>query len=209
MWVSGEARGSQEDLILHPGTRALLAQWLALKGERPAPARDDLDLKQFRRQAPWLFILEPAGEDHGFRYRLAGTALCSFLRREMTGADFLAGWERTERRAILQALGTVTTRLQPAHVRIRYLTDRGQHIGADLLALPMMARDGTSVHVLGGLFPHGNPEIWSYERLSPADLADLRLLARDGAGIIRAAAPAAAAQAPRKFRLISGGLDRP
>lgn len=205
MWVSGEARGSQEDLILHPGARMLLGQWLELKAGRAAPSRADLDLRQMRRQAPWLFILEPAGEGAGFAYRLAGTALCAFLRKEMTGQDVLAGWGRFERSALARALGTVTSRLQPAHFRIRFLTDRGQRIGADMLALPMMARDGKSVHVLGGLFPHGNPEIWSYDRLSPADLAGVRLF--DGKP--EPAGSRAAAQAPRKFRLISGGLDRP
>lgn len=204
MWVSGEARGSQEDLILHPGARMLLGQWLDLKAGRPAPSRADLDLRQLRRQAPWLFILEPAGEGPGFSYRLAGTALCAFLKTEMTGRDFLAGWGRFERGALAGALGTVTGRLKPAHFRIRYLTDRGQRIGADMLALPLTARDGRSVHVLGGLFPHGNPEIWSYDRLTPADLAGVRLF--DGRPDPGSLAPA---QAPRKFRLISGGLDLP
>lgn len=205
MWVSGEARGSQEDLILHPGARMLLGLWMDLKGERAAPARGDLDLRQVPRQAPWLFILEPAGEAQRFTYRLAGTGLCGFLRKEVTGADILAGWGRFERGAIARALSTVTGRLQPAHFRLRYLTDSGQRIGADMLALPITARDGRSVHVLGGLFPHANPDIWHYDTLSPADLAAVRLFdgrpeslgAREGA------------QAPRKFRLISGGLDLP
>ena len=201
MWVSGEARGSQEDLILHPGARQLLAQWLALKADRPAPPRNDLDLRQIRRQAPWLFILETAGEARSFSYRLAGTALCAFLKKEMTGTPFLAGWDRFERSAIAGALDAVTGRLQPAHFRLRYLSDRGQKIGADMLATPMMARDGRQVQVLGGLFPHGNPEIWTYDRLTPADLASVRLFDGAAAGTVP--------QAPRKFRLISGGLDQP
>ena len=205
MWVSGEARGSQEDLVLHPGAHALLERWITLKGERGAPGRDDLNLKQLRRLAPWLFILEPAADGLSYGYRLAGTALCAFLKREMTGSDFLAGWERFERGAIRGALGTVTGQLQPAHLRIRFRTDRGQKIGADVLALPMTARDGRAIHVLGGLFPHGSPEIWQYDRLVPADLAGLRLF--DGRA--DAAAGHLVAQAPRKFRLISGGLDHP
>ena len=204
MWVSGEARGSQEDLVLHPGARMLLGQWLDLKGNRPAPARGDLDLRQLRRLAPWLFILEPAGEANGFSYRLAGTGLCAFLKTEMTGTDFLSGWGQTEASAFSRALGAVTGRLQPAHFRIRYLTDRGQKIGADMLALPMTARDGRSIHVLGGLFPHGSPEIWTYDRLSPADRAGVRLFegSADHLGARMAPTPS------RKLRLIPGGLDR-
>ncbi|MCX7348325.1 MAG: PAS domain-containing protein [Alphaproteobacteria bacterium] len=182
MWVSGEARGSQEDLILHPGARLLLDTWLTLKGERAAPSRSDLDLRQMHRQAPWLFILEPVQGARTFTYRLAGTGLCGFLKQDMTGCDFLAGWER---------------------FRLRYLTDLEQRIGADMLALPMTARDGETVHVLGGLFPHGNPDIWSYERLAPADLAAVRLFGNKPEKIgVRPDV-----QAPRKFRLISGGLD--
>jgi hypothetical protein len=205
MWVSGETRGSQEELVLHPGARKLLGLWLDLKGERPAPARGDLDLRQFRRQAPWLFILEPAGEANAFTYRLAGTGICAFLKTEQTGTDFLAGWGSFEKGAIARALAAVTGKLQPAHFRIRYLTDRGQKIGADMLALPMMARDGRSVHVLGGLFPHGNPDIWTYGHLTPADLAGVRLF--DGKADPMGACPPA--QAPRKFRVIPGGLDVP
>ncbi|MEI8178228.1 PAS domain-containing protein [Aestuariivirga sp.] len=203
MWVSGEARGSQEDLILHPGARLLLDTWLTLKGERAAPLRSDLDLRQMHRQAPWLFILEPVQGARTFTYRLVGTGLCGFLKQDMTGCDFLAGWERFERGAISQALAAVTTKQQPAHFRLRYLTDLEQRIGADMLALPMTARDGETVHVLGGLFPHGNPDIWSYERLAPADLAAVRLFGNKPEKIgVRPDV-----QAPRKFRLISGGLD--
>lgn len=205
MWVSGEALGSQEDLILHPGARRLLDLWQGLKGERQLPGRADLDLRQLPRQAPWLFIVEPAGEALDYRYRLAGTGICGLLRREVTGTDFLAGWERFERGAIARALTAVTTRLRPAHFRLRFLTDRGQKIGADMLALPVLARDGTSIQVLGGLFPHASPEIWTYDTLTPTDLAAVRLLdvGRDSVAV------AEETHAPRKFRLISGGLDHP
>lgn len=205
MWVSGEARGSQEDLILHPGARSLLSLWQDLRGGRDLPHRADLDLRQMPRQAPWLFIVETAGEAPGFRYRLAGTGICGLLRREVTGTDFLAGWESFERGAIARTLRVVTHRLRPAHFRLRFLTDRGQKIGADMLALPMLARDGTNVQVLGGLFPHASPEVWHYDTLVPADLAAVRVL-EPGPGNIAVAEPA---QAPRKFRLISGGLDHP
>lgn len=182
----------------------LLGLWRDLKGDRPAPARGDLDLRQVRRQAPWLFILEPAGEANDFTYRLAGTAMCAFLKTEMTGASFFSGWDRFETGAISRALGAVTVKLQPAHFRLRYLTNRGQKIGADMLALPMTARDGYSVHVLGGLFPHGSPDIWSYDSLTPADLVGVRLF--DGkADELPVRMPP---EPPRRFRLIPGGLGR-
>ena len=204
MWVSGEPRGSQEDLVLHPGARLLLGLWLDLKGERPAPARADLELRQLRRQAPWLFILEPSGEANGFTYRLAGTAMCAFLKSEKTGANFLSDWGRPQAGAISRALGAVTARLQPAHFRLRYLTDQGQKIGADMLALPITARDGHSMHVLGGLFPHGSPDIWHYDSLTPSDLVGVRLF-NGKADDLPARVPV---QETPRLRLIPGGLGR-
>jgi hypothetical protein len=74
-----------------------------------------------------------------------------------------------------------------------------------MLALPMTARDGRNVHLLGGLFPHANPDIWHYDTLAPADLAAVRLLDGRPAGL----GARDVAHGPRKFRLISGGLDLP
>jgi hypothetical protein len=74
-----------------------------------------------------------------------------------------------------------------------------------MLALPMTARDGRNVHLLGGLFPHANPDIWHYDTLAPADLAAVRLFDGRPAGL----GARDVAHGPRKFRLISGGLDLP
>lgn len=194
MWVSGEARGSQAETELPPQAVMLLRIWQEMKGTRSAPERGDLDLRQLPRLVPWLFIAEP--RDTGFAWRLAGTGLCAFHGRELTGSDFLAGWERFEREAMGQALAAVTEGHDRAVMQLRFRTDRGQTIAAQLLALPMLAKDGAT-HVLGGLFPEDCRGLNHYDSLAPAELVQLRML--DGA--------MAETQARRKFRVISGGLD--
>ena len=200
MRVSGEARGSQVETILHPGARWLIATWVKAKGAKPRPDRADVDLAQVPRLAPWLFIAEatPAG---GYGYRLAGTGLCGFLGREVTGTDLLAGWDLFESGVIDRALRSVVRRNRLAHLRLRFLTDRGETVGADMPALPMTARDGT-VHVLGGLFPHADPKLWTYGSLAPVEVAAARVIDPK-----RQEIAAEDPQGRRKFRVISGGLD--
>lgn len=202
MWVSGEARGSQAET--EPGERAhlLLRVWQGLKGERSAPGRSDLDLRQLPRLVPWLFIAEPEVGSTGYHWRLAGTGIVQFLGCEVTGGDFLSGWERFERGVITKALGAVTGQHQSALFRMRYLSDRGDLLDAEMLALPMLARDGATTHVLGGLFPQMEAKIRHYARVAPAELSVARVL-----GHADVASPASQAQARRKFHVISGGLD--
>ncbi len=55
--------------IQHPGTRALFSFWEKIRGEKAAPNRDDLDLKQISPIVPNLFILE---RDHLYQtYQMA------------------------------------------------------------------------------------------------------------------------------------------
>lgn len=201
MWVSGEALGSQAET--EPGARArlLLRVWQGLKGPRSAPGRADLDLRQLPRLVPWLFIAEPKPGTSTLAWRLAGTGITQFFGREVTGGDFLSGWAHFERGVMARALGAVTRRHQTALFRLRYITDRGQPVAAELLALPMLARDAETTHVLGGLFPQDEPKPDHYERLVPSEVAALRLFERGEDG------EAGGTQARRKFHVISGGLD--
>lgn len=202
MWVSGEARGSQAETELGQRARMLLRIWQGLKGERSAPLRGDLDLRQLPRLVQWLFIAEPAREGGAFTWRLAGTGITGFLGHEVTGSDVLAGWERFERGVIARSLAAVAERHESALLRLRYRSDRGDTADAEMLALPMLARDRETTHVLGGLFPKLDAPLRHYDRMTPAEIAAARLLGDDDL-----AAPAFSAQARRKFHVISGGLD--
>jgi hypothetical protein len=114
----------------------------------------------------------------------------------------LAGWERFERGVIARSLAAVTARHECALLRLRYRTDRGELAEAEMLALPMLARDQETTHVLGGLFPKDAAGLRHYAHMTPAMIAGARLLTADDLS-----APAFSAQARRKFHVITGGLD--
>ncbi len=204
MWVSGEARTSQEETLLRPPARQLWRCWEAMRAGRTAPERRDLDLKQLRHLVPYLFIAEQLGAKGDYVWRLAGTGLCDLHRRELTGSDLLAGWDAFERSVIQRFLTGVTASHKQAVLRLTYTTDRGQQFGAELLALPLAAADGVSTHVLGGLFPSAQQDIRHYNALAPLEVAFARFL--DPAAP-EMSEPAGTPQARRKFQVISGGLD--
>lgn len=202
MWVSGEVRTSQEETLPGPSARHLLRCWEGLRAGRSAPQRRDLDLKQLRHLAPCLFIAEQAGAKPGYVWRLAGTGLCGLHRRELTGSDFLAGWDTFERNVILRLLTGVTGSHKPASLRLAYVTDRGQQIGAEILALPLIAADGVTTHVLGGLFPATQQDLRHYDTLMPLQLTVARFL---DPATLEDASPGGTPQARRKFHVIPGG----
>lgn len=183
----------------------LLRYWEALRGNRPAPERRDLDLKQLRHLVPYLFIAERLGPAGGFVWRLAGTGLCELYGRELTGSDLLSGWDELERSIIQRFLTGVTALHKKALLRFTLLTDRGQQIGAEMLALPLTAADGVTTHVLGGLFPSAPHDIRHYDSLAPLEVTFARFLEAESAEAPQQVE--AATQVRRKFRVISGGLD--
>lgn len=205
MWVNGELRTSQEETLLRPQTRALWRYWETLRAGRRAPERRDLDLKHLRQFVPFLFIAEQIGTRQDFVWRLAGTALCTLHRRELTGSDLLSGWEDFERSVIRRFLSGVTASHKQAALRLTFLTDRDQQIDAEMLALPLIAADGVSTHILGGLFAPLQQDIRDYATLSPLEVSMARFLERDAKQI---PSLEETTQARRKFRVISGGLDQ-
>jgi hypothetical protein len=61
----------------------LYRYWDAKRGDRPMPARADLDPGEIRGLLPHLTLIERV--EAGFRYRLVGSRVVQDLGREMTG----------------------------------------------------------------------------------------------------------------------------
>ena len=177
MVVTGQIETSQaESQILHPCSRALFRWWEAMRAERAAPHRAQLDLKQVAGLVPDLFIFERDRPRHTYRWRLAGTHLCELYRRELTGRDVFAGWDSFERDTMRRLLDGVTGRLQPAIMRLRLHTSLGQTIGAELVALPLQPQNGTGIQVFGGLFPFRDTSRLGYDAITAQEMASARVI---------------------------------
>ena len=160
--------------ILHPGTRTLFRFWEKIRAENAAPGRDDLDLKQISAIVPNLVILERDHLHQTYRWRLAGSEACLLYRRRLTGTDALAGWNSYERGTLKQMLDTVVTSLQPCLIHFRLTTDRDHVLGAELLGLPIHARNGSRFHIFGGVFPFRDISDLAYDSIKHQELSGTR-----------------------------------
>jgi hypothetical protein len=174
MLVNEDSEASQApSQILHPGSRALFRFWETVRGAESAPPRSALDLKQIRDLVPNLMIIEPVLSTGGFRWRLAGTAVCGLYRRELTGTDALLGLDSFETDVVKRFFTSVIQGLQPCLLRFRMFTDLDQLIGAELIGLPALANCG-GIHVFGGVFPFRDTQSLSHRAISTIELSGAR-----------------------------------
>ena len=77
---------------------------------------------------------------------------------------------------------------------------------AAMAAFPLIAADGRSTHVFGGLFAFDDPALKEYDAITGFELVATRFAPSETMAMLGTEAPA---QARRKFRVITGGLDQP
>jgi hypothetical protein len=73
-----------------PHLLALHAYWLAKRGDRTMPAREDIDPSEIKPLLPYMTMHDMREADR-YRIRLVGTAIVAFVGRDFTGQ--LAGVE--------------------------------------------------------------------------------------------------------------------
>ena len=197
-----------ESQILHPGTRALYRYWETIRAENAAPNRSDLELKQISSIVPNLLMLERDHMRQTYKWRLAGTQTCHLYRRELSATDALAGWDSFERDTIKKLLDTVVTSLQPCLLRFRLTTNTDQIIGAEMIGLPLHARNGSRFHVFGGLFPFRDISSITYDDIKQLELSGARTIWTDHLpGDKLVAGLPNSSKAMAGLRLIRGGRD--
>ncbi len=209
MLVNEDLITNQADfLILHPGNRALFRYWERVRGERAAPLRTDVDLKQVRPYVGSLFIIERRGDN--YCWRIAGTKLCEIYRRELTGGDCLAEHDAFERTTISRYLASTVDNLQPCVLRFRLKTSRGDLIGVEMLGLPIQSGNGDTIHIFGGVFPFREIGPMAYEAITGVELSGARSIHTEhlpGDVLVARLKGAGGARPLRPFRVVKGGRD--
>jgi hypothetical protein len=162
--------------ILHPGSRMLFRYWESLRAERACPTRDDVNLHQIVSIVPDLMIIEKNILNSGWQYRLAGTRICDFFQGELTGKDALFGWDNFERGIVDKCLEVTLQRLQPSLVRMRFISDLGNTVAAEMIALPIKTSDKRRVQVIGGFFPFIAQNRHAVDHLVRRELVSARMI---------------------------------
>jgi hypothetical protein len=193
--------------VLHPGSRALFRYWEALRGERAAPDRADLDLYRIRQHVASLFIMERHAACQSYKWRLAGTKVCAIWRQELTGKDVFHNWNAFERDLAGRLLDGVVGSMQPCVMRFRLQTSLGHVIPVEMLCLPLRAKDGRSIHVLGSIMAFSETNTMGYETIARIELLRARAIWTEPLpGDPLAPGPGPSLARPfANFRVIDGG----
>lgn len=172
----------------HAATRELYAYWDRLRGERPAPRRDELDPTAIPRLLPDIALLE-RHESGAIAVRLAGTRLCELFQRELRGSLFRALWTAGSRSEVEEVLVDVMAEAGVAVVATSCRRAGREPLAAEMVALPLADRAGRRCFAIAALSLGPAAALADGMPIEALDAESARLTwPRGGAGAAAAAA---------------------
>lgn len=184
-------------------TRLVFEYWDALRGERAAPERGEIEPSGLRHALADTFVLE--NEPIGPVFRLAGTRLCALMGGELRGRLFTALWHDVESQGEMRRLvQTVMDETAGAVAGLSGESASGTPIYLELLLLPLRYRGRTHARVLGSLSPAPVPDWLGLDTLASMRMISLRMLWPDAAMRSPAKPPRIA---PPKLVVLPGGRN--
>jgi hypothetical protein len=159
----------------HGVNRTLYQYWDELRGTRTAPNRSEIDPGRIRGLLGDTFILEAVDPDT-YRYRLAGTRLCSTHCRELKGRNFLRGWSNEDREALASIMAAITEDAAAAIIGVDGCTERNQVLKMEMLLLPLhMPGEGRS-RILGASASFERPYWLGLHPILNQSISSMRLI---------------------------------
>ena len=192
-------------------TRELYSYWNALRRQRAAPDRAEIDPAAIRSVLSDTFMIE-ADRDGLFPLRLSGARINALWARDLKGRSFLDLWG-ADAPNVAAILLTVMDGACPVVAGAQTCLAGRAPVDFELLLLPLRHHGRTHARVLGslaaahlpewvGLIPIERLELRSLRILSSArPTVELPLMQRPPGGVERRA------QGRPQFRVIRGGLS--
>lgn len=138
--------------ISNPTLAAVRAYWLAQRGTRKMPSRDDINPVQMREHLGWIMMIDVLPGYTDFRYRLIGTKVTRYFLSNSTGQTVSQAFAPYGAGAV-KGIQAIYRKTAQACVLVRafgdadWLTDRGafghKHPHFDSLYLPLSDDDVT------------------------------------------------------------------
>jgi len=157
----------------HNATRELFDYWNALRGQRAAPERAEIDLAAIRGFIADMFMLD-ADASHRFPFVLSGTRVNALACAEQNGRSFLDLWAEAEQRNIAAMLLTVMDAACPLIATATAKPEGWQDHEVEILLLPLGRSRGhgcNRARILGLIAPDAQP---SWLGLLPVENLKLR-----------------------------------
>ncbi|MBO0132324.1 MULTISPECIES: PAS domain-containing protein [Agrobacterium] len=127
--------------------------WDELRGNRPAPRREDIDPARLKHHLGDLFILTEKGEEAPF-FRLAGTRICDLFGRELRDRPFSELWPAAKAVFPCRVARGILQHQLPVVFDVEAEDDFGAApLAFEMLLLPLRTDEGAAPRLLGALLP--------------------------------------------------------
>lgn len=157
------------------GSIALFEYWNALRRDRAAPERTELDPVAMRNFLAETFMLE-VDQIQSYRFCLSGTKLNALFNTELKGCSFLPLWNPAQRQDILSLLQAVTDETCPIIAGALTAPEGYDQIELELLLLPLRHHGKTHSRVLGRIAAAKQPGWLGLIPVKSLDLTSMRVL---------------------------------
>jgi hypothetical protein len=143
----------------------------ALRADRAAPMRNEIDPAALKSVLPDVFILEKK-RDGVVRFRLAGTRICLILGRELREHAFADIWDETVCHRMRLAADAVLANRRAVEIAVTAYDEEGNATPLELLMLPLFSNEGRCDRIFGSLAVMQNrlPAEGHARYLKPADI---------------------------------------
>ncbi|AYG59217.1 PAS domain-containing protein [Rhizobium jaguaris] len=149
--------------------------WEQLRGNADAPLRNLIQPSAVRHILPELFILEAVPHEAP-RFRLAGTAICNLMGRELRGESFAALWAGRQPDDPVRIAAGVMAHVVPALINATGYSISGRHMAFEMVLMPLRSAGDVCDRLLGCLTPGAHATWLGSERLEFLALDRSRLL---------------------------------
>ena len=197
----------------HAASRALFAHWNEVRRGPAVPDRNDIDPAKIGPLLQDVFILGLDPVDRDWLYRVAGTRLTSFARRELRNEPFERWWRASDRQDIRRLLSGIADDHTPGLGGVSgYAPEHAIH-DFELVLLPLRHGSRMVTRMLGGLFPSNATARHFGLAIDDIGLMSVRTMLRN-----RPQSPVFGSKYPehgtildrrRAFRVIQGGAQDP
>ena len=195
----------------HATTRTIFSYWDALRGERAAPERGEIEPGEIRHALADTFILE-LGAARSAEIRLAGTRFCAFFGRELRGLPFQGLWSHSATRDVVHLIDVAVDETAVVVAGVVGATAEGDTVEFEMVILPLRHRGKTHSRLLGAISPAEVPSWIGLHPVVSLSLKSLRVVrtpsqAARGSDVEKETAEAEANERRRSFVVHSGGLS--
>ncbi len=136
----------------HKTINALFDYWNTMRAGRPAPLRSEIQPGDIKRCLPHVFILERE-DAQTYRFRLAGTGLCSIYGMEFRNHNLLSMWQEDCHERLRHALTDVTENANISLVEYTATTNDHREATFEMLLLPLAQENDAITRILGAAVP--------------------------------------------------------